>query len=152
MLINRRHIGALAAGLASASAMTSVLSTSALADDAADVNKAVDALRAAMLAADAAALKDILADQLTYVHSSGKLDTKDEFLAIVGGKKTIYKSITLEDPKTTLVGSTAIIRHIFTGEAETDGKVNPFKVGAMQIWMKQDGKWRLLARQAFRLA
>ena len=152
MLLSRRHIGTVAAGLASATLITGTLSTSALADDAADVGKAVDTLRTAMLAADAAALKDILADQLTYVHSSGKLDTKDDFLAVVGGKKTVYKSLSLEDPKTTIVGNTAIVRHIFTGEAETDGKVNPFKVGAMQIWTKQDGKWRLLARQAFRLA
>ena len=97
MLTTRRHIGTAAAGLASAVAMTGTLSTSSLADDAADVNKAVDALRKAMLDGDTAALKDLLSDQITYVHSSGKVENKAEVLDIVGGKKTVYKTITIED-------------------------------------------------------
>ncbi len=152
MLFSRRHIGAVATGLATAALMTGLPTTTSHADDQADVNSAVDRLHKAMLSADAAALKDILADQLTYGHASGTLETKDEFLAIVGGKKTVYKTINLEEPKTTIVGSTAIVRHIFTGEAERDGKVIAFKAGAMQIWTKQDGKWRLLARQAYKLS
>ena len=152
MLTTRRHIGTAAAGLASAVAMTGTLSTSSLADDAADVNKAVDALRKAMLNGDTAALKDLLSDQITYVHSSGKVENKAEVLDIVGGKKTVYKTITIEDQKAAIHGTNAVVRHIFSGEAESGGKVNPFKVGVMQVWQKQDGKWRLFARQAFRLA
>ena len=152
MLTTRRHIGTAAAGLASAVAMTGTLSTSSLADDAADVNKAVDALRKAMLDGDTAALKDLLSDQITYVHSSGKVENKAEVLDIVGGKKTVYKTITIEDQKAAIHGTNAVVRHIFSGEAESGGKVNPFKVGVMQVWQKQDGKWRLFARQAFRLA
>lgn len=151
MLTTRRNIGALSTGLASAVLIGGPLSISALADDQSDVNGVVEALRNAMLAADGAALKELLAEQLTYVHSSGKVENKAEFIDIVGGKKTVYKTMSIEDQKSSMAGTNAVVRHVVSGEAESGGKVNPFKVGVMQVWQKQDGKWRLLARQAFKL-
>lgn len=152
MLFSRRHIGAVATGLATAALMTGLPTTTAHADDQVDVNRAVDGIREALLKADASALKDLLADQLDYGHSNGKLDTKNDFLASVANKKPVYKTINLEDRKTTIVGSTAIVRYNLTAEIETDGKVSSVKAGVMQIWTKQDGKWRLLARQSYRLS
>ena len=149
MLITRRHIATLAAATASAAAISTL---PAFADDQADVNGVVDTLRKAMLAGDGAALKDLLSDQLTYVHSSGKVENKAEVIDIVGGKKTVYKTISIEDQKSSVDGNSAVVRHVFAGEAESGGKVNPFKVGVMQVWQKQDGKWRLYARQAFKLS
>jgi hypothetical protein len=35
---------------------------------------------------------------------------------------------------------------------ETDGKTNNVKIGALQVWQKQGGNWKLLARQGFKLA
>jgi len=35
---------------------------------------------------------------------------------------------------------------------ETDGKTNNVKIGALQVWQKQNGNWKLLARQGFKLA
>ena len=35
---------------------------------------------------------------------------------------------------------------------ETDGKPTSVKIGALQVWQKQDGTWALLARQGFKLA
>jgi ketosteroid isomerase-like protein len=152
MQFTRRILGSMALGLASASALATSAVPARANGDVDAVNKAVQALRTAMLGADEKALKGLLSDNVVYVHSSGKLDTKADFLSIVGGKKTVYKSINIDDNKTEVTGNSAVVRHTFSGEAETDGKVNPFKVGVMQVWQKQDGAWRLYARQAFRLA
>ena len=121
MLLSRRHIGTVATGFATAALMTGLPTTTAHADDQADVNSAVDGIRNALLAADASALKDLLADQLDYGHSNGRLETKNEFLANVASKKPVYKTINLEDRKTTIVGSTAIVRYNLTAEIESDG-------------------------------
>ena len=51
-----------------------------------------------------------------------------------------------------MVGDTAIARHLYESESETDGKTNNVKIGALQVWQKQDGNWKLLARQGFKLA
>jgi hypothetical protein len=44
------------------------------------------------------------------------------------------------------------VRHIYTGESEREGgKISATKVGVLMVWQKQDGRWRLLARQAYRV-
>ena len=47
--------------------------------------------------------------------------------------------------------SEAIARHIYLGESELDGKQTTTRIGALQLWQKQDGGWKLIARQGFRL-
>jgi hypothetical protein len=115
------------------------------------VNQAVEALRKAMVDADKARLEELVADQLSYGHSSGVIESKAQFVSVVAGKKTIYKSIALLEPSTTVAGTNAIARHIFTAETVADGKPGTARVGVLQVWQLQDGRWKLLGRQAFRL-
>lgn len=119
--------------------------------DAAAVDKAITELRDAMLTADRGKLTALLSDQLSYGHSAGRLETKTQFLDVVAGKKTLYKSIVFSDATTTVVGNNAIVRHVMTVETESDGKPATAKVGALQVWVKDGSAWKLLARQAFRL-
>ena len=66
--------------------------------------------------------------------------------------KPIIKSLTFPELTTTVVGDAAIARHLFEAEMETDGQRTGVKIGALQVWQKQDGNWKLLARQGFKLA
>jgi hypothetical protein len=149
MQIARRHL-ALAGALALAAGSLPRLAQGESPEEAA-VNKAVEGLRQAMMAADKAQLAALTAEQLSYGHSSGRLETKAQFIEVVTSKKTIYKTLTFSEPWAAVVGNNAIVRHIFAAEVETDGKPNSARVGVMQVWVK-DGGWKLLARQAFRLA
>jgi len=116
------------------------------------VNQAVEAMRKAMVDADRARLETLVADQLSYGHSAGVVETKQQFLDVIASKKTTYKSINLLEPTVSVVGNNAIARHIFTAEFETDGKPATARVGVLQVWLKQNDQWKLLARQAFRLS
>lgn len=51
---------------------------------------------------------------------------------------------------TVLAGNDAIVRHVAAVEAEVDGKSVVAKIGVLQIWVSHDGRWKLLARQAFK--
>lgn len=147
MTMTRRHLalaGALALGAASLPAM-------AQSSEEAAVTQAGETLRKAMLDADKAKLEESVSDQLSYGHSAGRIETKAEFVGIVASKKTIYKSITLSDAKTSVVGNNAIVRHIFSAETEADGKPGSARVGVLQVWAKEGSGWKLLARQAYRL-
>jgi ketosteroid isomerase-like protein len=128
-------------------------STLSLADstDEAAVDKAVEALRKALLEKDKARLEQLAADQLSYGHSSGKVQTKAEFVDGVMTSKAIVKSITFPELSIAVVGNAAIARHLFEAEMETDGKPTSVKIGALQVLQKQDGNWKLLARQGFKL-
>jgi hypothetical protein len=44
------------------------------------------------------------------------------------------------------------LRHLYESESETYGKPSSVKIGAPQVWQKQSGAWKLLARQGFKLA
>ncbi|MSO77788.1 MAG: nuclear transport factor 2 family protein [Alphaproteobacteria bacterium] len=121
--------------------------------DEAAVAKAVDALNKAMLAADKAALEALVADKVSYGHSSGRLETKAELVQAFVSKKSVYKSIVITNPSVAVTGNSAIVRHVFAVDFESDGKPGSAKVGVMQVWQKQaDGRWQLFARQAFQLA
>ena len=49
-----------------------------------------------------------------------------------------------------IVGNIAIARYNLAFEYEQDGKPGVSKPGVLQIWTKDGGTWKLLARQAFR--
>jgi len=146
MRISRRTLAV--AGALSAMAI-GVRAQAESADDAA-VTQAVADLTKAMLAADKSQLEALVADQLSYGHSSGTIQDKAVFVDVIASKKSVYKSINLTDMKVNVVGNDAIVRHTWDGVSESGGKSSTSHIGVLQVWAKQDGKWKLLARQAFK--
>jgi ketosteroid isomerase-like protein len=150
MTISRRQIGAVAFLALTATAGTAP----ALAEstDEAAVAGAVSALTKAMLAADRTKLESLVSDKLSYGHSSGRLEDKKDFVEVIASKKTVYKSIELSKQTISVAGNNAIVRHAWESESGTgDGKWNVAKIGVLQVWQKEAGGWKLLARQAFRV-
>lgn len=125
--------------------------TAAQSNDEAAVAQAVEAFRNAMLKADRSQFETLCADQLSYGHSAGRVENKAQFIDAATSGRSTWKFITLTDQTNQIVGNTAIVRHTLTGETERDGKTNPVKIGVLMVWHKQDGHWKLLARQAVRL-
>ena len=116
------------------------------------LNQAVEALRKALLEADKAQLEQLAADQVSYGHSDGKVQTKAQFIDGIIGRKAVVKSLDFPELSIAVVGDAAIARHIYSSESETNGKPASVRIGALQVWQKQDGSWKLLARQGFKLA
>ncbi|MCJ2068008.1 nuclear transport factor 2 family protein [Methylobacterium sp. J-030] len=150
MPISRR--AALAAAL-----VTSALMKPALAaeqqphDQKAAVEAQVDALTKALLAGDGTALDALTLAGLSYGHSSGVVQDKAAFIAPLASKRQTFPSITLSDRSVSVAGDDAIARHVFSGEVVTDGKSAPVHIGVMQVWHRDGDRWRLLARQAFKI-
>jgi hypothetical protein len=150
MHITRRYLtmaGALALG--GVGLWRSSWAVASAADEAA-VAQAVEALRKAILEQDKTTLEALTAEQLSYGHSGGRVETKTQFIEGVMNRKSLLKSLTLSDHTIAIVGNDAIARHTWASESETDGKPTSTKIGVLQVWQKQDGTWKLLARQAFR--
>jgi Domain of unknown function (DUF4440) len=150
MSITRRHLtiaGALALGSVGLWRSSSAVAESA---DETAVSQAVEALRKAIFGQEKSQLEALTADQLSYGHSDGRVENKTQFINGVMTRKAILKSLTLSDHTITIVGTDAIARHTWASESETDGKPTSTKIGVLQVWQKQGGTWKLLARQAFR--
>jgi ketosteroid isomerase-like protein len=152
MDVTRRNLavaGALALG--ASSLLHKSQAFAATADETA-VGQAVEALRKALLDADKVRLEQLTADQLSYGHSDGRVETKAQFINGVMNRKAVVKSLTFPDLSVAAVGDAAIARHIYLSDSETDGKPVNTRIGALQVWQKQDGNWKLLARQGYKLA
>jgi hypothetical protein len=86
-----------------------------------------------------------------YGHSSGKLEDKATFMASLISKASDFVTVELTQQTIKVVGNTAIVRHNLTAQTNDGGKPGTAKLGVLLIWQKQQGKWKLLARQAFKL-
>ncbi len=152
MQITRRDLAV--AGALALSAPSLWLGSPAFADasDEAAIKQNVEALREALLKADKAQLERLTADQLSYGHSDGRIQNKPEFINGVMTRKATVKSLTFPDLKIEVAGDAAIARHLYEFESELDGKTNNIKIGTLDVWQKQGGNWKLLARQAYKLA
>ena len=151
MTISRRHLAVAALAVSATSGLV-LSSAHAEGADAAAVAEAVAALTKAMLNADKAKLESLVADQLSYGHSGGVVQDKTDFVNVIVSKKTVYKSIELSKQTVAIAGNDAIVRHAWESESGTgDGKWNVSKIGVLQVWQKQGGAWKLLARQAFKV-
>lgn len=119
--------------------------------DEAAVASAVESLRKAMVDADKAGLDKLTAAELSYGHSSGKVETKAEFVEALASGKSDFLSIDLADQTIKLAGNAAIVRHVLSGNTKDNGTPGTVKLSILTIWQKQKGEWKLLARQAVRL-
>jgi ketosteroid isomerase-like protein len=149
MNLSRRHLTA--AGALALGALPLIRSALAESADEGTVKKAVDDLRAAWIKQDKAKLDSLTAEQLSYSHSDARLQNKAEFIAGVMARKGTVKSLEWPEMTTQLVGNNAVVRHLWVAESELDGKVTNTKIGVMQVWQKQDGGWKLLARASWKL-
>jgi ketosteroid isomerase-like protein len=111
----------------------------------------VERLNNALVAADSATLVAITSEDLTYGHSSGKVEGKNAFIDAVLNGPFKFQSISTADQTVTFTKRTAIVRHTFTGKATSNGAPADVKLSVLQVWQKQGRNWKLLARQAVKL-
>jgi ketosteroid isomerase-like protein len=115
------------------------------------VAAAVDALHAALVNADPRALSDLIAPEVSYGHSNGNVQDRAALLAYVEANEMDLVKIETLNQSISLAGFTAIVRRTFAASFVKAGTPGDLKIGNLQIWQKQQGKWKLLARQAYKL-
>lgn len=137
-------------GLALSGFATSALAASA---DEEAVAKQVEAFRLAQIAADPKALGALCWDDLSYSHSSGKVEDKATFIANATDGKSKFLSIAYQDPTIKVVGPAAIVRFHWVAEQEmaADGKKVATNLHILMNWQKQGDEWKLLSRAATKL-
>lgn len=151
MDVSRRDVVIASALALGASGLLLGASTGAEAGDEESVAQSVETLRKGLLEADRSKLEQVASNQISYGHSDGRVETKEQFIHGVMTRKQTVKSLEFPELKVAVVGNAAVARHIYLSQSELDGKATTTRIGALQVWQKQDGGWKLLARQGFRL-
>ena len=137
------------ATLAGCAANAQAPASSASAEQAVAV--AAEKLRVAMIDPTPTALSALVADDLSYGHSGGRVDTKDSFIGDLVAGKSDFVTITITDQTIKVVGNSAIVRHTLTADTNDSGKPGKVQIKILGVWQQQGGQWKLLARQAVRV-
>jgi ketosteroid isomerase-like protein len=101
--------------------------------------------------ADLSALDDILSDDLTYTHSSGETQSKTEFIASIRSKELQYHSIDFETADVRAYGNVAIVSSHVRVKVTANGHDVNVHAFFLHVWVKQRGRWQLVAHQATKI-
>ena len=116
------------------------------------VLEAVQQLRKAMVDGDSITLMKLTSPDLGYGHSGGHIDTRQEFVSNLASKRSDFVTIDLSEQVVTIHGKTAIVRHTLIAATNDGGKPGTVKLHVLLVWEKVKRDWKLLARQAVKLA
>ena len=122
------------------------------ADPGAAVLAAEDARFAAMIGANAAELGEWLSDDLLYVHSTGQVANREQFIASIASGEFRYLEITPFERQVVMLGNgAALVRgrgqfQVETGDARLD-----LQIRYVSVYTESGGRWRLRSWQSLRL-
>jgi len=119
-------------------------------DATAAVTAAAERLRVAMVDPEEAQLSALVADDLSYGHSGGRIDTKASFIGDLLNRNSDFVSIVISDQTVKVVQDNALVRHTLVAQTNDRGVAGNVKLHVLQVWQRQGGTWKLLARQAVR--
>jgi hypothetical protein len=102
----------------------------------------------AMVALDLDGLDPILADDLSYSHSSGRTDTKGSFLELV--RSGHYLGVDFLERDVVPCGNAAIVRGRAQMRVNHDGENLSYPILFLEVYALRGGAWQLVAWQATR--
>ena len=99
----------------------------------------------AQISADAVALERIYADDFIGVGPSGTVRTKPEVIADFTSGNLKFQSITTDEVRVRVYENTAVETGLSTMVGQDKGKTVPRDTRFTRVWVKQQGRWRLVA-------
>ena len=99
----------------------------------------------AQIGADARALDRIYADDFIGVGPSGTVRTKSQVISDFTSGELKFKSITTDEVQVRVYGETAVETGLSTMVGQDKGQAVPRDTRFTRVWVKQQGRWRLVA-------
>ena len=133
--------------------LTIVAGMGMAADKSADAVKAAEkAWATATVSATEATLKQVLAEDLTYTHSTGDTDTRAVFIDNLKTGVRKYHKVDHESMDVRLYGNAAVVTATAQIETSQKGaKPTPAHLRFIHLWIFQNGRWQMVAHQSLRL-
>jgi hypothetical protein len=108
-------------------------------------------LKTVLLSKDSAGLSALLSDDVTYGHSTGVIQTKSQLIRSMLNGEQDYKSIEPSDINIRIYDNTGVVTVKLKINVVNNGKPLDVNLTAVLIWIKMNGDWKLVARQAVKL-
>ena len=116
----------------------------------ADVAKSMNALSAAIIAADQKMLDSLTLSEVIYGHSDDRIQNKTEFIDSLVTKKSVMTKIDLSNQQISIVGDLAFVSNHMSADVAPGGKPGHVELNIYYVWKKSGDSWKLLARKAFK--
>jgi uncharacterized protein (TIGR02246 family) len=109
---------------------------------------------AAVVKKDFATLDRVLADDLTYTHSDGRLDTKANFIEALRSGKQTYSAAEHQSIDVRLLGKDVAVARLKVRMTAASGgqTATPANFSMLRVYRLNNGRWQLTAHQSARLA
>jgi len=104
-----------------------------------------------MLQRDSIAFKNTLHTNLRYIHSSGKIDTKESLVATVTKGTTIYKKLEIFDATARTFRNTIIVTGKLHYSAENKNETKAYDLLFTEVYVSFKKKWLLVSRHACKI-
>ena len=105
----------------------------------------------AFLDADTAVLARLLSDDLTFIHTSTNVDSKESFIKRLVTGVLQYDSLTTEGVQVRVYGSVAIVTGRAAMEVTVRGDQRRYGYAYTGVYAQQDNNWQMVALQATRV-
>lgn len=114
--------------------------------------KAAEAARLrALIEGDVETLRRVLADELTYTHSTARIDTKDSYMEPLLAGRTRYTSLEPSGVVARVYGQVAILTGTLRSVALVGGRESRTHMRFTSTWIQRDGRWQMVAWQSTRM-
>jgi ketosteroid isomerase-like protein len=104
---------------------------------------------AAMVSRDLTTLASMLADDLSYSHSSGRTDNKASFLELV--RSGHYLAVDFPEREVVPCGDAVVVRGRAQMQVHQGGADLSYPIRFLDVWARRGSDWQLLAWQATRI-
>ena len=119
----------------------------------AEVRAAETARTTALVHSNVAALEKLMADDVTYVHASGKSDTKASYLDAIRSGQLRYLLWEPHQMNVRVLGETAILNGMYSVRAiDLRVQKDPLNLDVffLTVYARRDGRWQQIAWQTTR--
>jgi hypothetical protein len=112
---------------------------------------AVSKLDKALVEKDTVTLKQLLHKNVTYGHSNGWVETKEDVIKDIASGKLIYHTIKSDSLTWKTEGGWASLRSKTKTEVSVNGNRVELTLHILEVWLKTNKGWQLIARQSTKL-
>ena len=113
-----------------------------------NIEQVTEQFRTAVLQADKKQLEDLLSTDLSYGHSDGHVEGKNELIQKLSDGAYQFKTMDITRQEIKIIDNIAIVRHqldALTNDENSPGEAHLF---VLLIWQHSSANWQLIARQA----
>jgi len=127
------------------------ISSLVFAQDTVQLKKVTELFNNALLKKDTNLIKQLVHKQISYGHSNGWLQTKQDLITDFATGKIEYTKIEEGEKSFTKTKQAIAVRNISKVEGVVNGYVFSMSLQVLQVWKKVKKNWVLLARQSVKV-